>query len=193
MAKKIRAKLSHNKSKNMAKAKSNAFKAVLSGELVISGAIEAKNLYGQSRFGEIINNKVCYSLVEALYLIERNKMNVYLGTKKLSFNTFMEQAAKREENFHTRYLVYKDLRNRGNIVKTALKYGADFRVYAKGTKPGQEHAKWIVFPVYENSSLTWQEFAAKNRVAHSTHKNLLIAVVDEEGSVTYYEISWTRP
>ncbi|MDP3918703.1 MAG: tRNA-intron lyase, partial [Nanoarchaeota archaeon] len=77
--------------------------------------------------------------------------------------------------------------------KTALKFGADFRVYDRGIKPGEEHAKWVMYPIPETSTCSWYEFAAKNRVAHSTRKRLLIAIVDEEGDVTYYEIKWTRP
>ena len=75
----------------------------------------------------------------------------------------------------------------------ALKFGAEFRVYNKGVKPGEDHARWVVFPVHEGSTLTWYEFAAKNRVAHSTRKRLMIGIVDEEGDVTYYEIAWKRP
>src|SRR3990167_5393958 len=84
------------------------------------------------------------------------------------------------------YIVYKDLRNRGYLLKTALKFGADFRVYDKGQRPGKEHARWILYPISENAELTWQDFSAKNRVAHSTKKNLLVAVVDSEGDITYY-------
>lgn len=105
----------------------------------------------------------------------------------------MQKAEEIDKNFHTRFIVYRDMRSRGYILKTALKFGADFRVYERGVKPGEEHAKWVLYPVYEPSGLTWHEFAAKNRVAHSTRKNLLIAIVDEEGDVTYYEISWVRP
>jgi tRNA-intron endonuclease len=89
--------------------------------------------------------------------------------------------------------VFKDLRNRGYIVKTALKFGADFRVYDRGVKPGEDHARWIIYPVHEASGLTWYEFAAKNRVAHSTKKRLMMGIVDDEGDVTYYEIRWVRP
>jgi len=74
-----------------------------------------------------------------------------------------------------------------------LKFGADFRVYDRGVKPGEDHAKWIIYPVYESSTLTWHEFSAKNRVAHSTKKRLLIAVLDAENDITYWEIRWTRP
>lgn len=170
-----------------------AFKTILSGERVFSSAKEAKDLYSRSNFGEIIGGKVYYSLIEALYLLENKKIVIYEGSKKLSHETFIEKARELENNFWTRYCVFCDMRSRGYIVKTALKFGADFRVYERGVKPGKEHAKWILYPVYESSSLTWHEFTAKNRVAHSTKKNLLIGIVDDEGDVTYYEVRWIRP
>ena len=74
-----------------------------------------------------------------------------------------------------------------------MKFGAEFRVYDKGIKPGQDHARWILYPVKESEILTWHDFSAKNRVAHSTRKNLLIGIVDEERDITYYEISWIKP
>jgi len=153
----------------------------------------AITLYDQSRYGELVKGKFQYALVEALHLIERNKMIVKDGKKQLNFDEFVKKARKVEPKFWIRYCTYSDLRNRGYIVKTALKFGADFRVYDRGIKPGEDHAKWIVYPVHEAETSTWYEFAAKNRVAHSTRKRLLIAIVDEEGSCTYYEIAWKRP
>jgi len=153
-----------------------------------------RDIYDKSRFGEPIDkNKFQYSLMEAMYLLEREKINIYDKKKLLNFDSFLKLAIKLEKDFWIRYSVYRDLRKRGYIVKTALKFGADFRVYDRGVKPGDDHAKWIVYPVHESENLTWYEFSAKNRVAHSTRKNLLIAVVDEEEDITYYEISWIRP
>ena len=85
------------------------------------------------------------------------------------------------------------MRKKGYILKTALKFGADFRVYERGIKPGEDHARWILFIVKESEPLSWHDFAAKNRIAHSTKKNLLIAIVDEEDDVSYYEVSWRKP
>jgi tRNA-intron endonuclease len=175
------------------KEKISVFKTVLSGEHVISKDKKAIDLHGTSKFGEVKDKKTYYSLIEALYLLERKKITVYYKGKKLNPEKLLELASGLEPNFFTRYSAFKDMRSRGYIVKTALKFGADFRVYDRGIKPGQDHAKWVLFPVYETSSLTWHDFAAKNRVAHSTNKNLLIAIVDEEGDVTYYEVKWTRP
>jgi tRNA-intron endonuclease len=156
---------------------------------------EARDLYSQSRYGTIIDNgKVQLSLIEAFYLKEKGKISVLDGKgKELSQEAFLKQAKKHEANFWVRYCVYKDIRNRGYIIKTALKFGADFRVYDRGVKPGEDHARWVVFPVHEGSTMTWHEFAAKNRVAHSTKKRLLIGIVDAETDVTYYEIRWMRP
>ena len=170
-----------------------AIKAVLSGERVFSNSQEAFSLYEQSRFGEPVEGKIYYSLVEALYLLEKGKLALQSGKKKLAFDAFMGKAEEVEKNFHVRFVVYRDMRNRGYIVKTALKFGADFRIYERGVKPGEEHAKWILYPVYESSGLTWHEFAAKNRVAHSTKKRLLIGIVDDENDVTYYEVGWRKP
>ncbi len=181
------------KAKVKAKAKPKPFKAMLAGERVVSSAKESFDLYGKSRFGETIEKKIYYSLVEALYLLEKKRLEIFDNKKKLSFDAFLEKARKLEPNLWTRFCVFRDMRNRGYIVKTALKFGADFRVYDRGVKPGEAHAKWILFPVYETSTLTWHEFSAKNRVAHSTRKNLLIAIVDDESDVTYYVCEWTRP
>ena len=155
---------------------------------------EVREYYDKSRFGEIHNGKVYYSLVEGLYLMEKGKMNIYSYKKKrLSLDEYMNKARKVEPNFWVRYIVFKDMRDRGYIVKTALKFGADFRVYERGVKPGEDHAKWILYPIHEGSVMTLYEFSAKNRVAHSTRKNLLLGIVDDESDVTYYTISWTRP
>ncbi len=155
---------------------------------------ETREIYNQGRYGNIKDDKLNLSLIEGLYLMEKDKLEIYDGRRhKLSTKEYMKKATKQEPNFWVRYQVYKDLRNRGYIVKTALKFGADFRVYDRGVKPGEDHAKWVVYPVHEGSTLTWYEFAAKNRVAHSTKKRLLLGVVDDEGDVSFWECRWLRP
>ena len=156
---------------------------------------EARELYNQSRYGSLLGDgKLQLSLLESLYLLEKKKIGVVDGrNKKLSFDDFIKKARKLEPNLLTRYYVFKNIRERGYIIKTALKFGADFRVYDRGVKPGEDHARWVVYPVHEGSTLTWYEFAAKNRVAHSTKKKLLIGVVDDEGDVSFWESRWLRP
>jgi len=153
----------------------------------------SRELYDKGRYGEPKRQKFQYSFVESLYLLERKKISIISGRTELDFDKFLKKAKKKEPNFWVRYNVYKDMRNRGYIVKTALKFGADFRIYDRGVKPGEDHAKWILYAVHEAEAESWYNFSAKNRVAHSTKKRLLIGCVDDEGDVTYWEIKWTKP
>ena len=178
------------------KPKKERIKAVFANERVIADiSDESRELYNQSRYGTVLDSgKLQLSLLEALYLIEKNKIEIAESkNKNLDFEKFLKKATKLEPNFWIRYCVFKDTRDRGYIIKTALKFGADFRVYDRGVKPGEDHARWIIYPVHEGSTLTWYEFAAKNRVAHSTKKRLMMGIVDDEGDVTYYEIRWLKP
>ena len=154
---------------------------------------EARDLFNKGRFGIMKKDHVLLSFFEAVYLLEKDKLVISAANKELSESTFIKKAQRKIPDFNTKYAVFKDLRDKGYIVKTALKFGADFRVYDKGISPGQDHSKWIVYPVHESEKLTWHSFSAKNRVAHSTKKHLLIAIVDDEEDITYYDVNWTRP
>ncbi len=167
--------------------------AHLTGQIVSSNTSEAKFLHKKSSFGEIIDDKIQYSLAETLYLLEKGKMEINFRSKKLSTKELLNKFRRIDKRIQLKYPVFRNLREKGYLVKTALKFGADFRVYEKGAKIGKQHAKWIVFVDSETNKITWHEFSAKNRVAHSTRKNLLLAIVDEENSITYYEIRWLKP
>lgn len=162
------------------------------GDIVSSNSPSAYFLYKKSHFGEKKEDKIQYSFAETLFLVERKKMDVFLKRKKLSGDDLMKKILRFDKKIQVKYPVFRDLRKKGYIVKTALKFGAEFRVYDKNAKPGKKHAKWIVFTDYESKKLTWYEFSSKNRVAHSTKKNLLLAIVDEEGDITYYEVKWLK-
>ena len=167
--------------------------AYLIGEVVSSNSSEAHFLYKKSHFGKRKEDKIQYSFTETLFLVERKKMEVFSKKKKLSEEELMKKFLRSDKKIQVKYPVFRDLRKKGYVVKTALKFGAEFRVYDKGAKPEKTHAKWIVFTDYESKKLTWHEFSSKNRVAHSTKKKLLLAIVDEEGDITYYEIRWLKP
>jgi len=167
--------------------------AHMMGQIVSSNSSETKFLYKKSNFGEIVGEKIRYSLSETLFLVEKSRMEIYSKSKKTSTRELLTKFRRIDKKIQIKYPVFKDLREKGYVVKTALKFGADFRIYDKGSKPGKEHAKWIVFVDHESNKLTWHEFSAKNRVAHSTRKNLLLAIVDEENSITYYEVRWLKP
>jgi tRNA-intron endonuclease len=167
--------------------------AHLIGETISSNSTTAYSLYKKSRFGEFVEEKIQYTFSEAMFLFEKEKIEIFAKKNKLTKKEFLNKLQKLDKRFQIRYPVFKNLRKKGYIVKTALKFGADFRVYDKGKQPRKTHAKWIVFADHESKRLTWHEFSSKNRVAHSTKKNLLLAIVDEENDISYYEVRWVKP
>lgn len=176
--------------------KKDLIKAVFSDEKIITeNSNEAKEVYDKTRFGYLLKDgRIQLSFLETYYLIERERLEVYDQNNKLiPTDKLLRKFRKKEPRFSIRYSVFRDIRDRGYIVKTALKFGADFRVYNRGVKPGEDHAKWIVYAVHEGETFTWHELSAKNRVAHSTRKRLLLGVIDDEGDVSYWESRWLKP
>jgi tRNA-intron endonuclease len=156
---------------------------------------EAQALFKKSRFGSLrSDNRVELSGFEALFLAESGRIAIQNSKgKQIASDVLHKKIIGSSKQRYVQYAVFADMRKRGYVVKTALKFGADFRVYDRGSLPGDDHARWVLFAVHEHDKLTWHSFAAKSRVAHSTKKGLLIGVVDDEGDITYWDVGWLRP
>ncbi|MEK6855297.1 MAG: tRNA-intron lyase [Nanoarchaeota archaeon] len=168
-------------------------KSYFVGDNMVSNSSGAYSFYEKSRLGEKKNGRIEYSNIEALYLVFNGSMKLFAGKKMISADLLLQKLKRKDKKIETKLAVFSDLRRKGYIVKTALKFGAEFRVYGKGIKPGEGHAQWILHCAKESDNLKWHEFAAQNRVAHSTKKNLLVAIVDDEDDVSYYEARWMKP
>ncbi len=153
----------------------------------------------QKSYGKGVEKRLELGLVEALCLLEKKRISVRKGKTKLSFKRLMELGLKKDSRLHEKYLVFKDLRNRGLVVKTGFKFGCDFRVYQrgvgvkKGPKAPSEHTKWIVFAVPEDYTCSFTELSRAVRLAHSIRARMLWAIVDNEANVTYYEVVRMKP
>ncbi|MBI5681134.1 MAG: tRNA-intron lyase [Methanobacterium sp.] len=163
----------------------------LSGKLIIIKDKKATKLYEKSHYGNMAPEGLQLSLIEAVHLAEKGKLNILKKGKTISLDE-MFQMLRREE-LETKYLVFSDLRNRGYIVKTGFKYGSEFRLYERGKSPGNGHSDYLVKVVSEDYEIKASDFSSYVRVAHGVNKKLLFAVVDEENDITYYNIEWTRP
>ncbi len=166
--------------------------ASIIGNKIQSNSQEAISLNKKSYFGEKEEERIIYSFPEALFLAELGKLESFYKNKKLSTKELFEKLRKLDKNISKKYTVFKDLRKKGHIVKTGLKFGSDFRVYEPGTHPGTSHASWLLNIYSENNKLNWKEIASSVRIAHSTKKRILAAVIDQENKITYYGISWVK-
>jgi tRNA-intron endonuclease len=168
-------------------------KGILIQGKVSSNSQEAVALFDKQRFGEKQGEKIVYMNEEAYFLIEEDKINIYNSSlKKIEKDKVLNSFTKTDKKFLIKYQVFCDLRKKGFTPKSALKFGSDYRIYEKGKNISKNHSEWICFVVSENEKLSMQEFTSKNRVAHSTKKKLLLAIVDCENDVSYYESSWKK-
>lgn len=155
----------------------------------------------ESGFGKVVEDRLELALVEAMFLIAKKKLKVRVKGKKkfMKKKEFYEYVTKNERNFHARFIVYSDLREKGFIVKTGFKFGADFRVYArgvkikKGPKQAHEHTKWIVHAIPEEFSCSFPELSRAVRLAQNIRTEMIWAIVDSEGDVTFYSIKRITP
>ena len=162
--------------------------------------LESNRLFNDGWFGELLDNHLELSLVEATFLLERGKIEIKENKKKVNLKGIYKHAQKIDPRFVIKYNVYKDMRERGLPVRTGFKFGCDFRVYdrgvtpvKKGPKAPHEHTKWIVFCIPEDYTCSFQELSRAVRLAHNIRSNMLWAIVDNEDDVTYYSISYLSP
>lgn len=168
--------------------------AVLRGELVVIKDQKAVTLHEKSHYGKFNLDELQLSPMEALYLQEKGKIRILDKTpngKILSVDEMWEMV--QNQGMLYKYIVFRDLRNRGYIVKTGFKYGSEFRLYERGKSPGDGHSDFVVKVVTEDENISIFNFSSYVRVAHGVKKKLLMAVVDDEQDITYYNVEWTRP
>jgi tRNA-intron endonuclease len=181
------------------------------GELIENKVIiwgnDAVALYDEAGYGKPLPeedpDRVEMDLIETIYLIEKKKLKVYTKEKKkkikLEFKDLMEIGSKCVNEFHPQFIVYRDLRERGYLVKTGYKFGAHFRLYERGVKlkrgpkAPHEHTKAIVHAVAEESAFSLPEMSRAVRLAHNIRATMWWAIVDREGDVTYYSLSRITP
>lgn len=184
---------------------------VWEGELLENRVViwdpEAVALYDESGYGKPLPDenpdRLELELVEATYLLENGKIKVFTKKdekrKKVKFKDLMEYGATNVNQFHPQFIVYRDLRERGYLVKTGFKFGAHFRVYERGVKlkrgpkAAHEHTKWVVHAVPEESAFSLPEMSRAVRLAHNIRAIFVWAVCDREGDCTFYIIQRITP
>ena len=167
---------------------------LVGGHVLVSHPDEASALHGRGHFGETKKGgKLHLSIVEALFLVERERLSVSEKKKPLTFEQLLRKAKKEDKTIYSQYIVYSDLRERGYIAKTGYKFGGHFRVYKRGDIPGQSHSAFLVHSIPENFPMTMTDISRFVRLGHSVKKKMWLAGGGSEGDLTYYEVKRIKP
>ena len=142
----------------------------------------------QKGYGEIEKDKLFLKPFESLYLLYIGVLTIFKGKKSVNFNSFLQICKKQDDTILTKFLVYRDLRTRGYIVKDGFGFGPDFRVYGKGDF-GEKGAKFLVFGLNEGKQEKLGKLQKKVEEITKMGKEPIIAVIQRQGEIIYYKIS----
>jgi len=161
--------------------------------VVVEDPAEASTLYNRGYFGvPQSGGSLVLSLLEAVYLVESERLEVRRAGKPTTLAELFRLAGAREEAFEIRYLVYRDLRQRGYVVE-AQDGPVDFHVLPRGGAPRKTPSKYWVRALSERAVFDLAELLQRAEAAASMRKTLLLGLVDEESDLTYYAVREAFP
>jgi len=168
------------------------FKAIYKDDGVEISDLEEANILLESGYGSLNNHKEKSILqsYEALHLLFINRIEVinFEDGEKLDFPNLFRKIREKEPDVWTKYLIYKDLRNRGYVVRDGFGFGFDFRVYDRG-EYGKKPAKYVVYGVQEGTPLQIEMLKKILRFTQSIKRELILGVIDRSGDMVYYSVS----
>lgn len=130
---------------------------------------------------------------EVLYLLYTNKMKVKGSDRKdIAFEGFVNIASKRDKEAWSRFLIFRDLRSRGYVVREGFGFPIDFRVYDRGDY-GSKAAKYIVFGLNEGKTTSILDLKDNIEQMSTMGKEAVVAVVERRGEVIYYKVGKWHP
>ena len=139
-------------------------------------------------YGEFEDGKLSLKSFESLYLLYAKKLILKKGKKRIDFDSLMSTCHKQDPDTLTKFLIYRDLRNRGYVVKDGFGFGSDFRVYERGHF-GEKGAKFLIFGLNEGQQEKMGNLQKKIEEITQMGKEPIIAVIERRGEVIYYKIN----
>jgi tRNA-intron endonuclease len=143
----------------------------------------------QRGYGTAEKDVFILAFYEALYLLDKELLEVKDEKgKAVDFQSLLQHYQKVNENAWVDYLVYRDLRSRGYVVREGFGPGTDFRAYDRGAY-GKDTASYMVLSTQEGKPLPIDELAQALRHCQSEKKELILAVMNRRGEIVYYSVS----
>ena len=168
------------------------FRAILEDGAV---KVAVKDRYGEleeSGYGTKEGKDLVLRDYEALYLLYAKKLDVESkGGDKVTFERLAELAQKKAQDSWTKFVIYRDLRSRGYVVREGFGFGTDLRVYERGDYP-KKPAKYVVFALDEGIEKGMADLQKSVREMAKMGKEAIIAVIERRGEVIYYKVSRAR-
>jgi tRNA-intron endonuclease len=163
-----------------------------SGKLAAKGVTvtEQSNIDALSSrgYGTTDAKVLTLTFFEALYLQDKGMLIIKNEDTPVDFQTVLHAYETVDENAWVNYLVYRDLRSRGYVVREGFGAGTEFRVYERGAY-GKDSASYMVLGTQEGKPLGIDALADVLQQCQNQKKELVLAVMNRRGEIVYYSVS----
>ena len=141
-------------------------------------------------YGTVENKKLVLNAYETLFLLSKGLLEVSKRKPKkaLNFRELLSLYRRVDENVWVKYLIYRDLRSRGYVVREGFGLKITFRVYERG-EYSKATATYLILGIQEGKPISVKELASVLKHVQSLKKKLVLAVVNRRGEIVYYTLS----
>ncbi|MFC6863099.1 tRNA-intron lyase [Halomicroarcula sp. GCM10025817] len=147
-------------------------------------------LYEQAFYGQLLDDAVQLSLVEAAYLAREGTLAVAGGADAVVARGRDVEG----DRFDRRLAVYSTLRAAGVVPKTGFKFGADFRTYADVEDVDNlGHSELLVRVLPGDHAFEPRDLALDVRLAHGVRKRMVFALTGANEEVRWLAVSRLTP
>jgi tRNA-intron endonuclease len=170
----------------------NDFSFTVEGFLFKKGSVVIRDKRSQDQlrtrgYGELVGSSYVLKAFEVLYLIYAKRLNINRKGQLMDFDSILRVSLKSDKQILTKFLIYRDLRSKGYVAKEGFGFGADFRVYERGTYE-KKPAKYVVFGINEGTNTKLSSFSKSISDIRIMGKDAIVAVVERRGEVIYYKL-----
>jgi tRNA-intron endonuclease len=164
---------------------------VVDGRVIVSSKSSIDELarrgYGYKEEIDGVERYYLY-MYEALYLLYTSKIIVKDKGRILTFDELVDEALKYDNSAWTKFLIYRDLRSRGYVVREGFGFNNDFRVYDRGDYSSKP-ARYVVFALNEGREVKIDTLSSIVEQISTMGKEPIMAVIERRGEVIYYKVS----
>jgi len=161
--------------------------------VLVADAGEAGTVYGRGYFGTLGPGGLVLDRFEGAYLAEMGRLDVVdARDRPVVWSEIFRRAVRLAPTFAVLYNVYRDLRQRGYVVRAGAA-PADFAVLPRGGVLHKTPARFWVAAFSERSKFDLAALFGLAERSQLAKKNLLLAVVDEESDLTFYRVRRPTP
>lgn len=170
--------------------KKKIIEAFLRDDGVLVESKEDSEKLSSRGYGVLRNEGLLLAFYEAMYLYSRGLLKVTNRRtgEPVGFQDLLERYKTIEKNAWVKYLIYRDLRSRGYVVREGFGLGVDFRLYERG-EYSKDSADYLVYGIYEGMTLSIEDLTQIMLRAQNLKKSLILAVINRRGEIVYYSLS----